>query len=323
MIHRRAFIGNLAGGLLLSMLAAGAQENRKVPIVGFVNSGGTESFTGLREALHDLGYVEGKNIVLERRSSRGKPEVFAALVAELIRLDVDVLYVTGPSAVKAATSATSVVPIVALDLETDPVQSGLVRSLGRPGGNLTGLYLDLPGLAGKWLELLRDATAGHRRIGVLWDSTTGPWQLSAAKAAAKQFNIEVQILEYRSVDDLDEALRSGPSSGSNAIVMLSSPITSANSKRIAEFTTRNRLPAISPFAAFARSGGLLSYGPNLVDFYRRGAIYVDKILRGAKPADLPIEQPTKFELVINLKTAKALGLTIPQSLLLRADEVIQ
>ena len=278
---------------------------------------------GFEKPLHDLGYVEGKNIVLERRSSRGKPEVFAALVAELIRLDVDVLYVTGPSAVKAATSATSVVPIVALDLETDPVQSGLVRSLGRPGGNLTGLYLDLPGLAGKWLELLRDATAGHRRIGVLWDSTTGPWQLSAAKAAAKQFNIEVQILEYRSVDDLDEALRSGPSSGSNAIVMLSSPITSANSKRIAEFTTRNRLPAISPFAAFARSGGLLSYGPNLVDFYRRGAIYVDKILRGAKPADLPIEQPTKFELVINLKTAKALGLTIPQSLLLRADEVIQ
>jgi putative ABC transport system substrate-binding protein len=321
---RRSFIATLASGLLAAPLAAEAQQARKVPVVGFLHSGGTDSLTQLREALRDIGYIEGKNIVLERRSSRGNPEAFPALAEELVRLNVDVLYATGPPAVRAARDATSVIPIVALDLETDPVQSGLVRSLGRPGGNLTGLFLDLPSLAGKWLELLKEAVPGRRRrVGVLWDSTTGPLQLAAAKASAQRLDVEVQILKYSSANDLDEALRAGVSAGSKSIVMLSSPIASANSKRIADFMLRNRTPAISPFRRFASSGGLMSYGPKVIDFYRLGATYVDKILKGAKPADLPVEQPTKFELVINMKTAKALGLTIPPSLLLRADEMIQ
>ena len=322
MIDRRQFIGCVTFSVLARPLIGEAQPARKVPVVGSVGTSGSESFTLFREGLRDLGYIEGKNIILERRSAGGKPEALPGLVAELVHLNVDVLFVTGPVGVRAASTATSVIPIVALDLETDPVQSGLVHSLARPGGNITGLFLDLPDLAGKWLELLQDAMPGRHRVGVLWDSTTGPWQLEACKAAARRLGVEIQILEYRSADGLDEALR-GLGVGSTPILMLSSPIVSANSKRVGEFMLRHRLPAISPFRAFPSGGGLMSYGPDVVDFYRRAAMYVDKILQGAKPADLPIQQPTKFEFIINLKTAKALGLTIPQSLLVRADEVIQ
>jgi putative ABC transport system substrate-binding protein len=210
-----------------------------------------------------------------------------------------------------------------LDLESDPVENGWVRSLARPAGNITGLFLDFPDLAGKWLELLLAAAPGRNRVGVLWDSTTGSAQLAAARSAAQRFKIDLQVLEIRHSDDIEGALRRGMGAGSTALVALSSPLVSGSSKSIAEFATQNRLPAISAFREFAESGGVLSYGPNLREFYLRAAFFVDKILRGAKAADLPIEQPTKFELLINLKTAKALGLTIPQSLLLRADEVIQ
>jgi putative ABC transport system substrate-binding protein len=325
-MDRRTFIGGVACSILTAPLIAEAQSAGKVPVVGFLNNSGrgSDSSTRLREALRDLGYVEGKNIILEQRSSSGNPNAVPAVVAELVRLNVDVLYVTGPAAVFAAKNATAVIPIVALDLETDPVQSGLVHSLAQPGGNITGLFLNFPELAGKWLELLREAAPGRQRVGLLWDSTTGSTQLAAAKAAAQRLDVEVKVLEYRSDGELDEALRKGVSAGSTSVVMLSSPIVSSNnSKRLAEFMLRNRLPAISPFRAFTSSGGLMSYGPNITDFYRRGATYVQKILQGAKPADLPIQQPTKFELVINLRTAKALGLTIPQDMRLRADEVIQ
>jgi putative ABC transport system substrate-binding protein len=218
------------------------------------------------------------------------------------------------------------VPIEALDLETDPVGSGWVSTLGRPGGNITGLFLDLPGLTGKWLELLREAVPGTQDVGVLWDAGTGPAQLAAIKAAAQRLAIKLQVLKYRSPDDLDSALRAGLSGGAKSLVMLSSPIlfSAGSSRRAAAFATTNRLPAIAPTRRIPESGGLMSYGPNLAgDLYRRAAPFVDRILKGAKPADLPIERPVKFELVINVKTAKALGLTIPQTLLLRADEVIQ
>ena len=323
MIDRRTFIGGVAASILLRPLIGDAQPKGKVPAVGFVNTGGSESLTLFREALRELGYIEGKSIILERRSAGGNPEAFAGLVAELVRLNVDVLYVTGPAGVRAASNATNVIPIVALDLETDPVQSGLVRSLARPGGNITGLFLDLPDLAGKWLELLREVVPQSQRVGVLWDSTTGPWQLKAAEAAARRFDVELQTLEYRSGDGLHEALKGAVSGRSTSIVTLSSPIVSTNSKLVADFTLHHRLPAISPFRNFPSAGGLISYGPNVNDFYRRAAMYVDRILQGAKPADLPIQQPTKFELVINLKTAKALNLTIPPSVLARADDAIR
>src|SRR5215471_19974402 len=323
MMDRRTFIRAAAGSLCAGSLTTSGQQARQVPVVGFLTSFGVTSFARFRDGLGELGYVEGKNIILEQRTARGKPEALPGLAMELVRLNVDVLYATGPPAIKAARDATRQIPIVALDLETDPVESGWVQSLARPGGNVTGLFLDFPDLAGKWLELLLAAAPGRNRIGVLWDSTTGSGQLSAVKAVAQRFKVDLQVLEVRTSDDIEEALRNGMHAGSSALVALSSPIVSERSKSIAEFAMRNRLPAMSPFREFAESGGLMSYGPNLREFYLRAAIFVDKILRGAKAADLPIEQPTKFELVINLKTAKSLGITIPQTLMLRAEEVIQ
>jgi putative tryptophan/tyrosine transport system substrate-binding protein len=212
---------------------------------------------------------------------------------------------------------------VALDLESDPVQAGFARSLAQPGGNITGCWLDQPGLTGKWLELLGEA-APATRIAVLRDPTTGPWQLAAIKAAAERLRIELQVLEIRRAGDLDHRLGTAVKSGSRALVQLSSPLfDSPLAKRIADFTLTHRLPAISMFRRFPEAGGLMAYGPNQAEYYKRPAVYIDKILRGANPADLPIEQATKFELIINLKTARALGLTIPPSLLQRADQVIE
>ncbi len=204
-------------------------------------------------------------------------------------------------------------------LETDPVAGGFAASLARPGANVTGLFLDHPGLTGKWLELIREANPKVHRIALLWDATTGPWQLAAAKTAARDLGMDVQVLEVRSSDDFDAALRGGL----RDLIQLSSPLVDRNSKRTGDFTLKNRIVAISMFRTFAEGGGLMSYGPNRPQYDRRLAGYIEKLLRGAKPADLPVEQPTTFELVINLKTAKALGLTIPPSLLERADQVIE
>jgi putative ABC transport system substrate-binding protein len=240
-----------------------------------------------------------------------------------VQRNVSVLYAVGPAAVRAATQATSTVPIVAMDLESDPVASGWARSLARPGGNVTGLFLNFPELAGKWLQLLRDADPGVHAVGILWDSATGSTQLDAVKVAAQSFRMDLSVLPVRTADDFDDALRTGLKDGVKAVVVLSSPVFDVNSARVAALTSRNRLPAISAFREFTDAGGLMAYGPDLKEFFRRSALYVAKIIEGAKPGDLPIEQPTKFQLVINLKTAKALGLTIPPSLLLRADEVIR
>lgn len=294
-----------------------------MPVVGFLTLAGEDSFTQFRQTMRELGYVEGRNILFQRRSSAGRPEPLPRLAAELARLKVDVIYATGPAAVRAAHDATREIPIVAFDLETDPVASGLVQSLNRPGGNLTGLFLDLPGLAGKWVELLRQAVPGCKVLYVLWDSTTGPAQLTAARAAAGHFGLELDILEMRDDVGLEHALsRAGGASG-RALVALSSPLVSGNSKRIAQFSLQHRLPGISAFRAFADAGGLLAYGPNLVAFRRFAATYVDGILKGAKPAEQPILQPNTFEFVVNLRTATRLGLTIPEGLLLQADDVLK
>ena len=306
-------------------LDAAAQQARKLPAVGvlFTDARNNISLPILVDGLRDLGYVDGKNIVIEIRSAGGKPEALPALAAELVQRHVDVLYATGPAAIKAARSATAVTPIVALDLESDPVQAGWARSIARPGGNITGLFLDLADLPGKWLQLLREAAPGIRQVGLAWDSTTGPGQLTAATAAAQGLGIELHVMEFRSAEDLGSALEGGVSAGSRAVVLLSSPLISVGSPQIAEFTVKHRLPAISPFRRFADAGGLMSYGPDFDNFRRRAAAYVDRILRGAKAGDLPIERPTKHELVLNAKTAKTFGLRIPQTLLVRADEVIR
>ncbi len=327
MTGRRTFLRTLVGSIFARALGAIAQPASKVPVVGVLGTVSMQlrgqTLSQLRRGLSDLGYVEGQNILVVLRSPQGKPEKLSVLAAEIVRLNPDVIYAIGPPAVRAARDATATIPIVAFDLETDPVQGGLVSSLSRPGANLTGLFLDLPGLAGKWLELLKQAAPGIRRVGLVWDSTAGSSQLVAARAAAQVLAIDVEVLEVRSPDDLDTALNVGAGGGLKALAVLSSPILDDGSKHIADFAIKNRLPAISLFRSFTNAGGLMSYGPNLLEFRLRAAGYVDRILKGAKPGDLPIEQPTKFEFVINLKTAKTLGLTIPQELLLRADEVIQ
>ena len=322
-MNRRTFVHALAATLCGIATPGTAQRSGKIPVVGFLTLAGADSFAQFRDAMRSLGYIEGQNISFERRSSEGRSEPLPNLAAELVRLDVDVLYATGPAAVRAARDATSKIPVVAFDLETDPVGAGLVRSLNRPGGNVTGLFLDLPDLAGKWLQLLHQSVPDRKVVYVLWDSTTGSAQLTAARSAAQRLAIDLDILEIRNSSDLDRTLSRTTEGRAHGLVVLSSPLFSGNSQRIAEFTLRHRLPGISAFRAFADNGGLLSYGPDLVAFRRFAAAYVDKILNGAKPADLPIQQPNTFELVVNLSTAKVLGLTIPQELQLRADEVIK
>jgi len=298
----------LAVGLVLASLAAGAQQSASVPVVGILNSNFgplSLSVDSVRRGLREIGYVEGKSIVLEVRFAGGKYEAFPALAAELVQRKVDVL--------------------VAIALETDPVQGGYAQSFAHPGGNITGLFLDLPELTGKWLELINEAAPTVRRVAVVWDATTGPWQLAAAKTAAQRIGMDLQVLEVKGLGDLDNALGAAVKGGSRALVELPSPVLNIglSESRVATFAIKHHLPTISMFRSFVVAGGLFAYGPNQPEYYRRMSVYVDKILRGAKPADLPLEQPTKFEFLINLKTAKALGLTIPPSVLGRADQVIE
>ena len=326
-LDRRAFVALLGLGALASSPEARAQQAGRLPVVGLLNSGsGPRSSLGdiVLESLRQLGYVEGKTIAFVFHFARGKPEAFPGLAADLVRRKVDVILVSGPPGVRAARDATSTIPIVALDLESDPVQAGFARSVARPGGNLTGCFLDQPGLTGKWLELIGEVVSGPRRLAVLVDTTTGPWQLAAIKTAAEQRRIELQVIEIGSAADLDRVLDAGLKGGPRALVQLSSPLFDVpRAKRIAEFTLKNRLPAISMFRRFPEAGGLMSYGPDQPQYYKRLAFYIDKILKGAKPGDLPIEQPTKFDFVINLKTAKSLGLALTQSFVSGADQVIQ
>jgi ABC-type uncharacterized transport system substrate-binding protein len=327
-MDRRAFIGTLASSLLAAPIAAAAQQRRRVPLLGVLNAGfgpRSRSIEAARRGLRGLGYGDSQ-IELDVRFAGGKSGGFHSLATALVRRQVDVLLAIGPAAVTAARDTTSTIPIVAVDLESDPIQAGFARSLAHPGGNITGLFLDQPGLAGKWLELLKEAAPDVRRVAILRDPTTGPWQLAAMKMAAQRFGVELQILEVRASGELDAALGAGARGGSQAIIQLSSPLfdLDVNGRRVADFAVGHHLSTISLFTGFAQLGGLMAYGPNVVEYYeQRLALYIDRILRGAKPADLPIEQPEKFELVINLKTAKALGLTIPPSLLQRADQVIE
>jgi putative ABC transport system substrate-binding protein len=245
------------------------------------------------------------------------------MASELVAQNVDVLVPISPAAVQTVRSLTSTVPIVAFDLETDPVGSGLVKSLARPGGNVTGVFFDFPEFSKKWLELMKEALPQLAKIGALWDPATGFTQLRAVETVAKLMNLKLEIVEVRALAELDEAMAVASRNHPDALVMLSTPIIGGSYKPLADFTLRRRLPAVTLFPDFARSGGLMGYGPNIHNGYLQTARLVAKVLQGAKPADLPIELPTKFELVVNLKTAKAIGIEIPTSLLLRADEVIE
>ena len=311
-------------------LATHAQQARKIPVIGWLNpgtrgavTGPSSAFEGLRAGLRASGYIEGETIRIEERWAQGKPDALPGLAQELVLQKVDIIVAVAPPAVRAAAAATRVVPIVAQDLETDPVAGGLATNLGKPGGNLTGLFLNHADLAGKWLQMVKEIVPGARRIAVLRDASTGPYQIAAITAAAKTMGVSLQVLEFRDAAGIQSALNAGLKERPEALVQLGSPLINQSGKAIAEFLATHRLPAISPFRTFADNGGLLSYGPNLPIMYRGLAVYISKILKGAKPGDLPIEQPTHFELVVNLKAAKAMGVKIPPAILVRADEVIE
>jgi len=320
----------LALGLVLAPLAAEAQQAAKVPRIGWLavnrapNLHLSEAF---RQGLRDLGYVEGRNVVIEYRDAEGKFERFPALAAELVALKVDVIVAAFTPAALAARQATKTIPVIFVALG-DPVTSGLVTSLARPGGNVTGVSFLSPELVGKRLERLTQAVPGVGRVAVLWQpgdvpESTAKDLRTEAEVAARALGVRLQVVEARGPTDFDRAFSAMTKAHVDALSVLPSAMLFSERGRLVDLAAKYRLPAVYPWREGADAGGLMSYGPNLPDLYRRAATYVDKILKGAKPADLPVEQPTKFELVINMKTAKALGLTIPQTLLQRADQVIQ
>src|SRR5436305_10303431 len=326
-MNRRKFTALFAAASLSRTALARAQEAQKVPLIGFLHPGfpdsGSPVFDALREGLREVGYVEGKTVKLEARWARGKPEMLPQFTKELIQLRAAILVVTARPSIEAARAATTDLPILANDLESDPVASGYVQSLAHPGGNLTGMFLDAPTLCGKWLQQIGDIVPSVTKIGVLWDVTTGTYQINAIKAAAKAKSIDVLVMEFRDSARLETALESGLNQGPQVVIQLGSPLIRQAGPRVAEILSTHRVPGISQFRTFPDGGGLMSYGPDLIQLYRRTGPYISKILRGARPADLPIERPTKFELVENLRAAKALGVTIPDSLLATADDTIE
>jgi putative ABC transport system substrate-binding protein len=329
-MDRRMFLGTLVGGLLAAPLAAEAEQAAEVARIGYLASNlatNRHLAEAFRQGLRDLGYVEGRNLVIEYRDAEGKLERLPALAAELVALKVDVITAGGIAPALAAKQATRTLPIVFTGV-SDAVSAGLVTSLARPGGNVTGSSGLVTELVGKCLEQLKQAVPGVSRVAVLRDPSalderTQIDMLKGAEVAAQTLGVRLQFLEARGPAEFDRAFSEMTRARANALTVVTSVMLFIERRRLVNLAAKHRLPAVTTWREFPDEGGLMSYGPNIADLYRRAANYVDKILKGAKPADLPVEQSSKFELVINLKTAKALGLTIPQSLLLRADEVIQ
>ena len=329
-MRRRAFLGAL--GLLGVPSAAEAQPGSKGPRIGYLapnltGKAGAHLRDAFLQGLHDLGYIEGRNLVIEYRDADGRFERFPSLAAELVALKVDVIVAPVTPAARAAKQATATIPIV-FAASSNPIGSGLVTALGRPGGNATGLTFFTPELVGKSLELLKQAVPELLRVGALW--TRGEYGtdaerdlLKGAEAAAQALGVQIQFVEARQPSDLDRAFSDMIKARAGALTVLPGTMLLVQRRRIVDLAARSRLPAVFPNRESVDAGGLMSYGPNVADLFRRAAGYVDKILKGAKPSDLPVEQPTKFELVINLKAAKALGLAIPPSLLQRADHVTE
>jgi putative ABC transport system substrate-binding protein len=316
--------------LVVSFAAAAAQPPEKVPRVGYLSPGSPSEpfrqrrFEAFRHGLRELGYVEGQTIALEPRWAEGSYERYPALAADLVRLQVDVIVAVGGAATRAVQHATRTIPIV-MSVVNDPVGSSLVSNLAHPGGNVTGLSLMVPDLVGKQFEVLKEVVPNVSRVALLWNpaNPASASQLREAEAAARALGVQLQPLEVRSPQEIDSAFAAMTRERVDALVELTDSILLNQRRQIAELAAERRLPAVYGSSEHAEAGGLMAYSANLLDLERRAATYVHKILKGAKPGDLPVEQPTKFELVINLKTAQALGITIPPRLLFQADKVIQ
>jgi len=329
-MDRRTFLETLAGGLLAAPLAAEAQQARRVYRVGYIGPTpvatliSDPTFDSFRREMGQRGYVEGQDLVLELRSVAERPDRVSEVVGELVRLNPDIIVAVSAPVIQAARQVTRTIPIVMVGVG-DPVAIGFAASLSRPGGNVTGLSQLSPELSAKRLDLLKEVVPGVSRVAILWNPTnpSNASQLRATKLVAQALGMQLQLLEVRGSQDFESGFQAATRGRAGAVITLDDLLIYTRRTQIVALAAKNRLPAIYGWSRFAEAGGLMSYGPDFRDMYRQAAIFVDKILKGAKPGDLPIEQPAKLELVINLKTAKALGLTIPQSLLQRADQVIE
>jgi len=328
-MNRNIFSIALCTLLLTMCFPAGAQQPAKVPRIGFLGATDASRFSdrldGFRKGLYDVGYSEGKNITIEYRWAKGTPSLLPALAAELVQLKVDVIVPAGGTqAILAAKNATKTIPIVFAG-SNDPVSVGIVASFARPGGNITGLTLGGPELYGKRLEILKETIPTLSRVSILFDPTNASAELilNEIRTSARVLSLKIQPLEVRSGGDIDSALDAATKARADALIILEHPAIILHLKRIMNLAAQNRFPTMYADRERPEAGGFMSYGANISDLYRRAATYVGKILKGANPGDLPVEQPTKFELVINLKTAKAIGLPIPPTVLARADKVIK
>ena len=325
-MDRRAFIAMVGGSIFATPIAAEAQQPTKIPRLGYLvvpplSETPSPERAAFLAGLHELGWIEGKTIAIEYRSAKWNVELLNDLADELVRMKVDIIVTAGGDTQRAAKQATSTIPIV-MAASFDPVAERIVASLARPGSNVTGLSSMAPELSSKRLELLKEVVPRVARVAVLW-TPTADLELRATRAAATKLGLTLKLMEVRNADDLARTFAVLEKERTDALTMLFDALTSGYRGLVADFAKKHKLPTVFGATEFAEAGGLMSYAPNISEGFRRAATYVDKILKGAKPADLPIEQPTKFELVINLKTAKAIGLTIPQSVLLRADQVIE
>ena len=324
-MRRREFIG-LIGATAVWPLAARAQATAKHTI-GFLYPGpeaaSLSRIAALTSGIRAAGVRVPDEVEILPRIANGDSSRLADMAADLVARKVDIICPVSPVAVRAARAATKTIPIVVSDLESDPVAEGFVSSVARPGGNLTGVFLDFPDFSKKWLELLKEAVPKSATIAVIWDPATGTTQLKAVEAAAPTLALKLETIEMRAVGNAETAFATAAQRGADAVLILSTPVVGANTQLFADLAKAQRLPAITLFTDFARNGGLMAYGPNLLTYFRQMGIITAKILRGAKPAEVPIETPTKFEFVLNLRTANALGLIVPPSILLRADEVIE
>jgi putative ABC transport system substrate-binding protein len=325
-VNRRGFLLTSLAGVIAAPLAGEAQERHKMPRLGVLSGARSATWDGFQNGLKDFGYTDGGNIIIDWRWTEGKSERAAELAAELVRLKPAVIVTSAPQPTAAVKAATDTIPIVFINV-ADPVGTGLVATLARPGGNITGITTLVPeGFSGKGLELLHEAVPKAARVAILTNPTNAVHRRVISNeypTAAERLRLTLLTIEAHAADELDGAFERAVSSRAGAIVVMGDPLTFVHRVRIAELAAKHRLPALHLFRETVDVGGLMSYGPSFFDLGRRAASFVDKILKGAKPADLPVEQPTKFELVINLKTAKALGLTIPPAMLLRADQVIE